>query len=165
MMPPHQRLEVAGALGVEIDDRLVVHLELPAIHRLTQLGLQAKPGDRSRVHAGVERRRSASIARLGVVHRDVSVTEHLFGVGVPALAGRDADAGGHHDLVTVEVHRCRQALLHALHDRRDRLWLNVVEQHGELVATKSCGEVGLAQAGAQPLSHLRQQLIADEMAE
>ena len=36
VVPAHQRLEVVGALRIEIDDRLVMHLELPAIHRLTQ---------------------------------------------------------------------------------------------------------------------------------
>ena len=117
------------------------------------------------MHAGVEHRRRAAVARLGVVHGDVGIAQHVFGVGVPTFARRDADAGRHHDFVTVEVHRSREAFLHALHDRRDRVWLNVVEEYGELITTKPCGEVGFAQPGAQPLSHLRQQLIADEMAE
>ena len=36
VMPAHQCLEVVGALRIEIDDRLVVHFELAAIHRLAQ---------------------------------------------------------------------------------------------------------------------------------
>ena len=165
MTPAHERLEVIRAFVVEIDDRLVVHLELLAFHRRAELGLQPETGHHPGVHRGVEHGTRTAAARLGVVHRDVGIAQHVLGVRMGAAADRDADAGRHRDLVPVELDRRRDPRLHPLHDRPDRARFDAMEQHRELVTAEPCREIGLTQPGAQPLADRGQEAISHVVTE
>ena len=120
MIPSNERFEPIDAFRIEPHDGLVIDLVLVAIHGLTDLGLQLQPGDGGRTHGHVEECIRTSAIRLGVVHRDVGVPQHVLGIGVPVLAGRDPDARGHGDTMPVDVDRGGQAGLHPLDDRSDR---------------------------------------------
>ena len=102
---------------------------------------------------------------LGVIHRDVCVAQHIFGIAVVAVAGRDADARGHGNPVAIDIDRCGETCLHPGDDRMDGRGIDVVQQHGKLVTAETSRHVGRPQPVSQALADMRQQTVTGEMAE
>ena len=100
-----------------------------------------------------------------MIHGDVGVAQHVLGIRVAALAGGDPHAGCDGNAVPVDIDRLGEAGLHPLDDLRHGARREVVEQQCELVSAESCRKVGRPQATAQPMTHLRQQAVAGEVAE
>ena len=72
--------------------------------RLVQVVLEPQALAQLLLHARVEHDVPALAGGLGVVHRDVGVAQHVLGV-VARLRERDADAGGHQQVVAVDRER------------------------------------------------------------
>src|SRR5690606_22829482 len=69
--PPQQRLGAEGAAGVEVDLRLVVHLELALRVRAAQLQVEHPAMVDLLPHAGIEPATAAAASGLGFVERKV----------------------------------------------------------------------------------------------
>jgi hypothetical protein len=80
VLPADQRLEADHPVAGQLDGRLVVQLELAALQRQPQVGLELEPldqpGEHLRVVAGV----AAAAGRLGLVHGQVGVAHQLLGL-------------------------------------------------------------------------------------
>ena len=90
VMPSQQRLESDEMSVLKIDDRLVVHRQLVAVDRTTQVHLEADAFEEFRTQFFCKHRRPV-VAFLGVVHRDVGVAKDLFRRVVFRVARGDAD--------------------------------------------------------------------------
>ncbi len=165
VLPAHQRLDAEELGRLEVDDRLELQEELVAGQRLVQVVLEPQALAQLFLHARVEHDVPSLAGGLRVVHRDVGVAQHVLGV-VAGLRERDADAGGHQQLVAVDRERLPESVGHRggdllrLLERRDAL-----EQHRELVAAEPRDRVGRARALHQPLRGGLQQPVADVVPE
>ena len=104
VVPAHQRFGPDDLLRAQLHDRLIHHRQFATIHCLAQIGLQLDAVQHGRMHAAFVQHGARLAARLGMIHRDVGVAQHL----VRSLAGlraRNAD-------------RCVQIGVLALHLQR-----------------------------------------------
>ena len=99
------------------------------------------------------------------VHGEVGVAQQLVGPGAGRVEG-DADARSDEHLFADDGERPAQGADDALGDRgRAVLVLEVLEEHGELVAAHAGRGVALAQAALQTGGDRHQELVADRVAE
>src|SRR4051812_39373389 len=105
MPPAQQRLERADAVLLEIEQGLVEELELAALEREPEIGLQLPPLLRALVEAFLEECISPATCLLGAVEREIRAAEQRAAVLSVLRGNGDADAGRGHDLVAVEHHR------------------------------------------------------------
>ena len=151
VVPAQQRLDAADRPVAQPDHRLVVELQLVGDQRALQVGAQLQPLQDALVHLGLEQAVAALAVALGDVHRGVGVADQLVGVGA-AVLGRDRDAQRAAD---------RQLLVRGGQRRGDGLHdalggvgrllhaLDVLQQHGELVAAEAGGGVAGADRRAR----------------
>ena len=92
VLPSDQGLHAGGGSRGEVDDRLVVDLELPAVQRPLQVGLHLELEQGSHVHRGLEELEPSLPSGLRRIHRSVRVADQLVGGRFPATAERDPDA-------------------------------------------------------------------------
>ena len=158
-MPAEQRLDADDRAGLEVDERLVVNLELPALEAEPELVLQAEQLSELTRHSVAIQLEPASAGLLRRVHGHVRVPDQVFARAASAM-GHDPDAGS--DFESMPVHdecvaQCAQKLLSRA--RGDR-GIGRRQQHGELVAAQAGNRVCLAQRPAQANPHLLQEQIA-----
>ncbi len=89
MVPADQRLEAGQLLGLGVDHRLILELELAARDRLPEVGLEDLPVLRLGVHFGGEEAIGAAARRLGRIESEVGVADQRVGA-VAARAARCA---------------------------------------------------------------------------
>ena len=115
---------------------------------------------------GVEDLVAALAVALGRVHRDVGVAQQVLDDAVADLADRDADARLHVERLAGDLERLAHGGEHALGDLdRLRALADALEQDPELVAAEAGRGVAGAQAAAQALGDLDEQLVAGGVAE
>jgi hypothetical protein len=66
------------------------------------------------MHGIVEYLAECSSAVFGSVHGDLSVAQHVLGLGASATAERNADACSHNNFMTIRIEGKRQLLLDTL---------------------------------------------------
>jgi hypothetical protein len=157
--PAHQGLGAGDATGVQVDDRLVVDHQLPALDRTLQGGVHVVAVAHRAQHGALEHLVDALAAALGDVHGDVGVAQQLGLVDGLALVEGDADAGADGDLPADQGERRAQGGQDPLGEHPRRLEIRVLGQDGELVAAQPADGVVLAQAAAQPGPDLAQQPV------
>ena len=109
---------------------------------------------------------AGAAARLGPVHRRVRVAQHVLGAVVAGARQRDADADAGEHLVPAHLDRRGQLLVNPLGDAGGvRLAVDVLEQHGELVAAEARERVARAHAALEPPRDADQQLVAGLVSE
>ena len=152
--------------GAQRVDRLVGDPQLVAVQRPPQVALQLHaPGDQP-VHVAVEADVAALALGLGRVHGGVGVAEQVTGVLPAHRHGGDADAGPRVERAPAQAEglgQRRQDALGGAH--RLHLVVDVLEQHGELVAPQPADGVPRSQAAAQALADQDQELVADAVTE
>src|SRR5437764_10592587 len=102
MIPADQRLERADAVLLEIEQRLIVKLELVALDRQTEIGLELAALLRAFVEALFEEGVGPAPRFLGAIQREVGVPQQRLAVASVLRGDGDADAGRWHELVTVD---------------------------------------------------------------
>ena len=165
-LPAGERLELVDGARFQVDHGLEIHPQLVAVQRMPQVRLDLQPLDRARLHAGVEHRVAGAPVRLGAVQRQIRVAQHGFRSIRERAAERDADAGAHKHFAPVEHHWQAQRLGDPLGDFLCLAFVDdVLDEHGELVATKSCGGVTGPQAQVDPVGHFDQQRVSKRVAQ
>ncbi len=110
MFPTHQRFEGHDAAGLDVDQRLIVHVELALRF---QRGAQARfDGDallQLAVHHGAEHLEVVPAAILGLIHRCVGVAEQRAHVFAVAWEHAHADAGGCDQRLAVDLQQAPRA--------------------------------------------------------
>ena len=167
MRPAQQRLAGRDALGVQIEQRLVVELEGVRGERVAQVELELAARLRLHVHSGSKKRQARAAVGLGAVERHVGVLEQQVGVAAVARRQRDADAGADHHLVAARSRRSRpgSATMRSASAPASFGLAERVLQHHELVAAEAGDDVGAAHQRAQPVGDRAQQRVAARMAE
>ena len=143
MTPAHERLEVVGAFACR-DRRSAGSAPRTA-------GDPSPSGARTATRDGSPPQRAWRVSntahrttavRLGVVHRDVGIAQHVVGVRVRRVRSSRCR---HWPSLRPRARRARSAprsRLHPLDDRPDRTGLDAVEQHRELIAAEPCRQIG-----------------------
>ena len=161
VLPADQRLDLADAAGLEIDDRLVVDAQLVALDGVAQVGLQLQPLHRLGVHARIEDGVAGLALRLGPVHRHVGIAQQVAPGGRGRGAQRDADADAWRRPRGRPAGPARRALLDAVGDlRASAIVVDVLQQDRELVAAQPRDGVLRPQRQLEALGQRDQQLVA-----
>ena len=103
MAPADQRFVAASALGADIDDRLVVHLEFAARQRVAHGALEIPLGLEIIVHARIVEAEGVTPVGLGAIERDVGIFQHAVRVLAVLAGDADADTGGQRQLAAADV--------------------------------------------------------------
>ena len=168
VVPTHQRLGRHDAPVLERHERLEVDVDLLALHRVMEGGIEIEPAGRASTHPIVVEERDATAAPslLGLVHRDIGIVQEVV-AGAPDRADRHADAHRRHDLlVTGQRHRLPQRVQHPVGHlggvvRRG----HALQDHDELVTAEPRQRVAGAYGTAEPLGHDAEQLVPDLVSE
>ena len=164
MLPAEERLDRGDAPRPQPNLRLVVEDELAALERPSELADHGEPADRVLVLGGVVDG-VAPAGALGHVHRDVRALKQKVDRATVVGRERDPDAGIHLQGQLLEPEGFGEDTLDPLHQLADRGALQVGEDESELVAAKPRDRIAGAQAGAQTLAELAQQLVAARVAD
>ena len=166
MFPTEECLEPDDAVRLELDDRLVDELELVSLEGVGELVLELEALDGGRPHGRFVDHPTRLAGRLGLVHRDVRVTQQRGGVRLRVGVG-DADAGRHGDVVVAEPHRGREALQHALGDcfGLDHPAGGLLDEYGELVTAESGDRVARSRDAQDARGDLAKEAVAGLVAE
>ena len=160
MVPADERLDAQGLLGLEIDDRLIVHDELVADQGLLQVGLNFEALQRARMHERTEELVPGLAGGLRGVHRGVRVPDHLVGVRLSGNAERDPDGRSYEQLPSPDLERNRERRQKAIsHSAGARLVGIVLQQDPELVAADPRYRVARPTLELQALGGRDQQLV------
>ena len=117
-------------------------------------------------HVALEEDGAPATLRLGAIHREVRLANHVFEIDTVVGKQRDADAGAHLVVAPAEIGRQCQRADHALGDAARSLGVaHVAQQHGEFVAAQARDGVAFFRAGLEAMRDDRQQLIAGAVAE
>ena len=104
--------------------------------------------------------------RLGAIHGEIGVADHVLEIHAVIGKQRDADAGAHLVVATAEIGRQRERADHAIGDAaRGFRVTDVAQQHREFVAAEARHRVALFRARLETMRDDRQQLIAGAVAE
>jgi hypothetical protein len=144
--PARERLHRDLAAAVERDDRLEMGDQLAELERGGELVAAGRGALAGRLHLGEPHAHLALAGVLGAVHRDIGAVQQLAGVDRACGRGRDADAGAHPDLLTVDGDGLGQQVEHAGGDLLAVVVVDVLQQHRELVAAHARGDVARADA-------------------
>ena len=161
MAPAQQRLERHHVLGLDVDDRLVMHFELPRLQRGTERCLDRDALLQPLIHRRAEQLEIVAAAVLRLVHRGVGVAQQLAHVEAVARIERYADAHRGDQRAPVDHHRGAQCLIDAL-GRLVHLVgvLDVLHHHHELIAPHAHHQVIGAHGRADALRDGLQELVA-----
>ena len=161
VLPAQQRLERHHALGLDVDDRLVVHVELPRGQRRAQRRLDRDALLQALVHAGAEELEVVAAAILGLVHGGVGVAQQLAHVRTIVRVERNPDAHRGHERAAVHHHRRRERVVDAAGGLAHLVGaLDGLEDDDELIPAHAHHHVLGAHRGADALRHGLQELVA-----
>ena len=104
MIPTDQGLKADERRVIKPDYRLVIQLKFVSLDRKPKVGLKLQAGNRSDVHFLVEDN-VIFLVILRIIHRDISVSQDVFGFGILGVAVCDTDLGAGKYLPPVECVR------------------------------------------------------------
>ncbi len=167
VLPADQRLDADGPLVAEAHQRLVLDVELLAVHRGRQCGRQREPDDLVGVALRVVDAPAALAVGLGPVLGDVGVADQISGRGAGDGPLHDADAGRDGELVAADAYRRHQCLQHGLGDGDDVVRARrALGEHHELVTAHPGDQPARARDGlVEAPGDGHQQPVADGVAE
>ena len=164
VFPAQQRLAGEMSRVAQVDDRLVMQAELVPGDGLAQLVFEIDQRLLGIFQCGIEQRVLVSSLSLGLIHGDIGIAQQ--GLGIATVQGRKghANRGGGMNFLAVDiVGSLEQADDLACQYLGLRRVLQVLDDDGELVAAEPGDGVFLAQAVAQALGRLLQQLVAEKV--
>ncbi len=161
VLPPQQRLHSEHVVGLDIDDRLIVNVELVVLHGHAQARLDRHPLLQLAVHRGVEELIVVTPAVLGLIHGRVRVPEQL--AHVVAVAREHADANAHrgYQRTAVYDYGVGESFVDAAGGVEHLLRrLHVLEHDDELVTAHSHDHVFRSHGRSNSLGDRLQKLVA-----
>ena len=136
--PAQERLGAGDLAGLDVDFGLVVDAKLVALEGSPQIVLQNQSLARHGVHHGRVELIAVPAAILGRVHRRVGVPDESLVVATILGIQRDADAGGHAELMVVHDAGLRDDVQHFFRHSPDvRQPGEVAQQDGELISPQA----------------------------
>lgn len=134
---PEERLGPADLLGGELDDGLIHEPKLAPVECLGEIGSQRNELGCRSAHLGIEDAVSSLARVLGLIHRDVGVTEQALGRRV-GMGDGDPDAGLNAEVVVVDRQREPEDLQDPFGDG-DALGQRsvAIDENGELIPTQT----------------------------
>ena len=163
-LPAQQRLEADQAAVAQAVLRLVEQRELALAQRTIEPALGGVEALQHQVL--VEEHRAPATQVLGAVHRAVGAPHQVVDGQAVVREQRHADARLDVVVAAGEVHGHADRLDDALGDHRHGVRVgHVAQDHRELVACQPRHGVAFLHAGAQPLRHDHQQLVAGGVAD
>src|SRR5437660_4972886 len=160
MSPTQQRLQRDHPVRLDVDDRLIMHIELAGLQCRAQARFDRDALLQASVHSGTEELEVVSAAVLGLIHRRVRVSEQLTHVLAVARTEAHPDADARHEWPAVHDNRSGECLVDAASHLVYLLGaLGALHHHDELVATHAHDDVFRAHCGAYALRHDLQQLV------
>ena len=163
MVPAHERLHSGDRAVRQPDDRLEVEHELLVLDRAPQLGLVVQPIHGRGVHDRIEDPIAHVLVLLRLVHRDVGLLQELLGRRERALGivhHADPHARPDDNLAAVDPDRLAEGVFDAFGNAHGIVRpSHVVDQHRELVATESGGDIHRSDRAAQPFGDLCEELV------
>ena len=161
VLPAQQRLQRHDVLRFDIDDRLIVHVELPALQRGAQARLDGDALLEPAVHAGAEDLEVVAAAVLRLVHRRIGVPQQLAHVDAIVRIQRHADTHGRHQRAAVHDHGRAERLVDALGGLVDLPGvLHALQYDHELIPTHAHHDILGAHGRANALRDGLQELVA-----
>ena len=153
-------------LRLHVDDGLELDPQLRGLERMEEVGSQLHAGERRRVHLRLEEHVAVLAIRLGPIHGHVGIAQQVAGPEVRAAGEGHPDAGARHHPLPLHHERGLEGAEQAP-GQPDRVGgsAGVLHQDRELVTAQPAGEVAPAQAGADPVPDLDQQLVPRGVAE
>ena len=145
----------------EVDDRLVVHLEVPVLDRPAKVGLEIETVEQALVHRILEDHEGGFSGVLAPVHGHLRVAENLLGVGLVRAGDGNTEAQRHGHLGLGQLDRLADLLEDP--DRGPFGFCHpagVLEEHGELVAVEARDRVAGANGSQDPHPDFDQEAVA-----
>jgi len=166
VLPAHQRLAALHPPRLHVDDGLELDTQLRGLERMEEVGAQLHAGERRRVHLGLEEHVAILAVRLGPIHGHVGIAQQVAGPEFRASGEGHPDAGARHHPLPLHHERGLEGAEQAPgQSDRGGGTAGVLHQDRELVAAQPAGEVAPAQAAADPVTDLDQQLVPRGVAE
>ncbi len=104
VVPADQRLEGADAIGLEVEKRLEIKLELALLDGAAQVALDGAPSLRPFVERLLEEEIGAAPLILGAIKREIGIAQQRVDIFGISIRDGDADAGPWQDIVAVDHH-------------------------------------------------------------
>ena len=137
MVPAQQRFEAHDAPRVELHHRLVIDAELMLGHSRPQIGFEAQPAHRTRVHGFIENFAARSAQSLCPAHGHVGIFQHVLGALVRWSAQGNPNAYRNSHFAVLDVKGLGHRRLNAPRHAHGIAGIaHRVEQHGEFVPTQ-----------------------------
>jgi hypothetical protein len=166
VVPAQQRLEPGNPIGLRIDQRLVIDLQLTTVERVEQVLLQQTPVLSSLEHIAREEAMPAAAGILRRIEREVSIAGEIFG-GIAVLRPQhDADRCADHAAAAIDEIGLRYGADELFRQCRQRIAVPPPVQHDlEFIATDPTDAIGMVQYPSQPGRDLGQQFVASRVAQ
>ena len=165
VVPAHQRFHAAPLPGLDVEERLVMHLELASCDGIAQVAFEGVAGFELGRHRLVIDRVAIPACRFRPIEREIRLLQQL--VLLAAVLGRqcDPDTGADFDAVARQQERFGNEFRNSSREveRTAALILARGLDDGEFVATEPRQHVGCAQRGSQATGDLPEQFIAGGM--
>ena len=141
MRPAHQRLEAGNLAGLEVDQRLIIHVQLVRQHGAAQFHFKMTPRLHARIHLRFKEAERALAVRLGAVEREVGALEQFVGVDAVAGRHRNADGGADQHLMAHDIVGFAEVFENPPRQRGNfRRVLHIGLHHREFIAAEpDCG--------------------------
>ncbi len=161
VLPAQQGLDADHAARADVELRLIVDLELPALQGANEIALERLAFAQLGVHPFLEEAIGARLLGLGPAERQAGVLKQVLRLVAITGEHRDADPGAHTGQMTTEIERLGQDREEALaKGRGGPRRLDLALDDRELVGTHPGQHVGFTQDPEQPRAGVAQQHVA-----
>ena len=164
MVPSDEGLKPDQFSAFEADDRLVEQFKFLSLDSVPEVGFELHSGDRPDVHLLIEDN-VVLVVVLCVVHRDIRISQEIFGLDVARISKSDTDLNVRKDLTALDRVRLRDAFIETVgKGQRFVAKQQIAQNDPEFVAAEPCDHVVLADHFTQPLANISDQAVAHRMA-
>ena len=161
MLPAHQRFSAGQTAADDVNDRLVIHCQFPALQGESQISLHRCAQQHLVGHGRFVFLVSVASSHLGPVHRQISVAQQGRRVRAVVRVQHDPETDPDVDGGAVQVEWFRKLLDDFLGQRVGILITDYIYQHQhEFIAAVTGHGIGFTYTGFQPMGGLTQQGIA-----
>jgi hypothetical protein len=166
VIPADQRLDLDWTDIPQCNHRLVAEAQLLARSRSAEIGLQVQAVAGGDAQAGLVELVPRAALRLGLVHGQIRVVEHLLRLHGSAAGEGDPDARRDQDVASLHDERALDLRGDPLGQRGGGVEIGgVLQQQRELVSAQARDGVLRAQARGQAMADFHQKPVADLLAE
>ena len=164
MVPSDKGLKPDKIGAFEADDRLVKQFKLLPLDRVSEVGFELHPGNRPNVHLLIEDH-VVLVVVLGIVHRDVRVSQEILGLDITRIAKRDTDLDVRKDLTALDSVGLCDAFVETVGEGQCFVAKQQITQNDpEFISAEPRDHVILADHFTQPLADVSDQTVSHRVA-